>query len=544
MFLKRSVRLALASLAKLQPHTQFVANDRGHIKYLWNLENESGLSTIEFDGKPAKLARKFLRQDSTRNLLKLENVKLRLAKVVDLGQLGYLAMYNQVQGDRLRKVRRSHLQVYVSREGKIWLVVSSLNHGKSRNLSKVSVTRANAIAIAKKDFGFVESKLEKCRLVLNQHKSHNDLAYEVTLRCAQTHTRMQFVVDANNGKVIHTEELSQFHSAPCSVFALIPEPTAPHPLPVQSGTFDNLLDEKIFKTDQIQVLFKNTDYKFVELKPNADGTYNFPQDQREFEAVNAAFWINTLQKLFEECGGRKYHKVLIVKVCDDGFPNNAEFDPSRYLIIMGRGTGRKGGGFTPDESNDGIFPAHEFAHRIVFILAPAGWLPSDEGRALNEGIGDVMALLVSYLLRLWHGVKAGKIFTKQALIDDLRIIGGYTAYPKLRELKTKLTVKDKNGRVHHDGLIPGGALLDLLVWFATQRSQVLEEIALLSEAAEIERGLKDFFRLLIAALTLVPADQVLFTDMARVLTLADQKLFNGVHVEMIKICFADHGITF
>lgn len=546
MSLKRHIRLALARLQKTQPTAQFVANDRGHIKYLWNIDDERGLSKpTEVVGSPTKLARNFLRQDQTKSLFRLNNIRLRLNRVVDIGQLGYLVMYDQVQiiGERIRKIRRSHLQIYISRTGVVWLVLSSLHHGTRRKAYTALIERSQAIAIAKHDLGFAEARLQKCRLVLNQHKTHNDLAYEITLRCTQTRRRMEYVVDANNGKILRTEDLTLFHSAPCSAFAVIPEPTAQRPLPFQTSSFENLVDTNVFKTDQFQVLFKNTDYKFVELKPNADGSYNFSQDQREFEAVNAAFWINSLQKLFEECGGRKHSKILMVKVCDDGFPNNAEFDPSRYLIIIGRGTGRKGGGYTPDEANDGTFPAHEFAHRIVFILTPAGWLPGDEGRALNECMGDVMALIIAYLFRLWYGAKAGKMLTKQALIADPRIIGQYTSHPLLRELKTRLTVKDKNGRVHHDGLIPGGALLDLLVWFATSRSQLLPEIALLPEAAEIELGIRDFFKLLIAALNLAPADKVMFTDMLRILTLADQKLSNGIHSEAIKKCFADHGIT-
>lgn len=544
MSLKRQVRLALARLKNTHPNIQFVANDHGHIRYVWNMNDEHGLSNA-FDGSPIQQARNFLRQEQTKTLFRLANIRLRVNKVADIGSLGYLVMYDQVQttGKHVRKIRRSHLQIYINRNGVVWLAVSSLNHGSNRKAYTALINRSKAIAIAKHDFGFAEAKLQKCRLVLNQHKTHNDLAYEITLRCAQTRRRMEYVVNANNGNIVRTEDLTLFHSVPCNVFALIPEPTAPRPLPFQTSSLENLIDQNVFKTDQFRVLFKNTDYKFVELKPNADGSYNFSQDQREFEAVNAAFWINSLQKLFEECGGRKHTKVLMVKVCDDGFPNNAEFDPRPYMIIIGRGTGRKGGGYTPDEGNDGIFPAHEFGHRIVFILAPAGWLPGDEGRALNECLGDVMALIISYLFRLWHGMKTGKILTKQALINDPRIIGAYTAHPMLRELKTRLTIKDKNGRVHHDGLIPGGALLDLLVWFATSRTGLLPEIATLSEAAEIELGIRDFFKLLIAALNLVPADQVLFIDMVRVLTLADQKLSNGIHSEMIKKCFADHGIT-
>jgi|GEM_PF-6659654 len=550
MSLKRPVRLAFARLAKLQPSVQFIANDRGHIRYLWNSDDELGLSRLPFDGNVAKHARKFLQQHETKELFQLEKIRLHLAKLVDNGQLGYMVMYDQVHfaNNRIRKIRRSHLQIYLNRDGVIWLVVSSLNHSHSRREHnhkdyRALLERKQAIAIAKTDFGYAGAKLQKCRLVFNQHKSHNDLAYEITLHCSQTRRRMEYVVDAVNGKILRIEDLTLFHSAPCSVFALIPDATAPRPFATQTAIFDNLIDPAIFKTDQFRVLFKNTDYKFVELKPNAEGTYNFPQEQREFEAVNTAFWIYSLQKLFEECGGRKHQKVLIVKVCDDGFPNNAEFDPRPYHIIIGRGTGRKGGGYTPDEGNDGIFPAHEFGHVIVFIMAAAGWLPSEEGRASNEAIGDATALGMSYLFRLWYGVKAGKIFTKQALINDPRIVGSYTAHPMLRELKTVLTVKDKNGRIHHDALIPGGALLDLLVWFATSRGQILSDIAGLSEAAEIELGIKDFFRLLIAALSLMPADQVLFTDVVRTFVLADQKLSNGIHSETIKKCFADHGIT-
>lgn len=548
MSLKHPVRLALARLQKLQPTTQFVANDRGHIRYL-SSDDERGLSNVSFDGNPLKHARNYLRQQETKQLLQLKNIRLRLSKVVDLGQIGYLVMYDQVLliGNRVRKIRRSHLQIYMNRQGVIWLVVSSLSRGRTRKAYRKLIERTQAITIAKNDFGFAESRLQKCRLIFNEHKTrgktHNDLAYEITLRCTQTRRRMEYVVDAANGKILRTEDLSLFYSSPCNVFAVIPDPLAPQPLPFQASSFDNLTDAAVFKTDQIQVFFKNTDYKFVELKPNADNKYLFSPDQREFEAVNAAFWINSLQKLFIECGGRRHSKMLVVKVCDDGFPNNAEFDPSRFMIIIGRGTGRKGGGYTPDEGNDGIFPAHEFGHTIVFIMAPAGWLPGDEGRALNECMGDVFALMMSFLFLLWHGPSAGKILTKQALIDNLRLVGSYTSYPKLRELKTRLTVKDKNGRVHHDGLIPGGALLDLLIWFATQRKDILPEIAMLSEATEMERGIKDFFKLLVAALSLAPADQVLFTDMLRIVTLADQKLFNGVHAETIKKCFGDHGIT-
>jgi hypothetical protein len=224
---------------------------------------------------------------------------------------------------------------------------------------------------------------------------------------------------------------------------------------------------------------------------------------------------------------------MFVVIEDPFLRDNAYFDPQHYEIHIGMGSGVNHAGLTKHIAFDLGVSNHEFGHAAVFLQVPGGTLFGELGEAINEAIGDVLgALTMDYLGRIWYAKQTGQSFNAQDLQNDLRIIGKYALPPfGIRSQKSgKRLPHDLTGEPHADGLIIGAALADLLV-------------AIAIKGDVLENQIKQFVKMTLMALALLPSYKVTFSDMLQAMITADKELFASQYRPMIEGCFAAHGIV-
>ena len=152
---------------------------------------------------------------------------------------------------------------------------------------------------------------------------------------------------------------------------------------------------------------------------------------------------------------------------------------------------------------------------------------------MHESTGDLMAIAMGYLFRIWYAKELGEKFGLADIKADRRVVGEY-ALPEdgIRiQRNTKKTPGDKTGEVHDDGLISGGAHADML-----------EALCVKAGDGKEEEAVNGFLAMYFMALSLVPAHKVTFRDMLRCLVTADTNLNKGVNRKLIEDAHAAHGI--
>lgn len=552
-----------------------------------------GLATTRYSNDPKGHALRTIRSRNIAKALELSDCDLATATVEEFAW-GYRVEFNQVHTVRGRRtavpVRAGYVHVQMRKDGTVFQIVNTLRHGdKPSTLGKLA-TRAQAIEAAKTTLteilakaklaeeeaakksalgeklggvklhqiiaGIDLSNLDKGRLtqlisetrplidtsspsvqlVFSTHDDKMDPIYEVSLSVGEPRVLWGFLVHAKTGEVVHNTNLLHFAKTAAKGVQMktlyrVPNYKKLIADQVRDGVLDNLPDPTVLKNEYIQVFVGGTKNKPVKAK--ADGTFNYKDTDPEFPAVCVFLAVTKQMEHAVKLGLKKPANPIPVYVQDPGVRDNAYFDPSDPQLRGGVGSGLKRGGLNVLIALDLSVMWHECGHYIVFLQTPGNDLPGAEGGAMHESTGDLFALVMGYLFRIWYAKELGEKFGLADIKADRRVVGEY-ALPEdgIRiQRNTKKTPGDKTGEVHDDGLISGGAHADLV-----------EALAVKAGEGKEEEACNTFLAMYLQALSLVPAHKVTFRDMLRCLITADTNLNKGVNRKVIEDAHAAHGI--
>lgn len=531
---KRPYQRAIGQLVKTISDVEVDYDHFGQVRHLTTSSNEGFLSA-PFAGKPLAHARKLLRTRLMRSALGLSKVELRDGEVteLDLPVPGWRVEFRQVlriKGQkRAIKMRGGYIHVFMSDSGRIYMVNSTLRHGrKPAALGKV-ISREAAIKAALEKHGVQTCETARCQLTYSAHDGSIDPVYEVLLSSCNPKKLVLYLVQARTGEVVYAENKLHYASAKARSFLRIPNPSVDLEKQIFDTVIDMLPNPAVLKNENLVVYMGDSRR---EVKARADGSFNYSRSEIEFDCV-VTFWaLNQMYELFKKWGMRKADKPCPVHVHAKSVRDNAYFDPDSDLIKLGVGSGLRRGLNVHIAYDLGV-GLHETGHRVVYIQTPGKDLPGSEGGATHEACGDYCDILFDFWFRLLYGKQMRHELTREEVNKDPRIIGVYALPPNgIRQQKNnKKTPRDKTGEVHDDGEIIGGAMCDVLVGLAVRPESRLED-------AFVSAG-----KLFLAALALVPAHKVMFKDILRAFVTADQNLNNGTNRALIEKCFADHGIA-
>jgi hypothetical protein len=529
---------AVKALAKQIPALEADFDHFGSVRSLTSSAPE-GLYKSGASASPARIARQFLARPIVERALGLRHSTLKLTNKTSFG-FGYRVDFRQVaplyELDQMIPVRGGGVSVCLDRSGRVFSVTSTLRRGRRPSKQSGIISIIEAVDAAAAIF-CQPIAWSNCQLVYSSHKGQMDLAYEVTLHSTETHNVVTYLVLAKSGRVVD-QQFRLLRSWPdrlnlnAVAKALLCTPQAFQPiLPQASRTIISCLpDANVLRNDYF-AMFLGHERQPVYAK--ADGTYCYGVNDPEFAAVSVFIALNSQLTLYRELGMSRPKRVLSVFVNDPTVEDNAYFDPINYEIRIGVGSGVARGGLTKRIAFDLGVANHEFGHNAVFLQTPGHDLPGQEGAAMHEATGDVLGtLLMDYLYRIWYARELGREFTVRDLVDDHRLVGKFALPPNgLRsQLNKKRYPNDLTGTPHSDGLIAGGAFADVMVGMAT------------SDGGNLEDKLRQFGRINLTALALVPMHKVSFKDMLRAFVTADQLETGGRYRELIEQSFADHGI--
>ena len=243
--------------------------------------------------------------------------------------------------------------------------------------------------------------------------------------------------------------------------------------PVQSSGDETLTDQKDSATavpasDYATVQLRNLDGsgtltgRWVQVESStgtpaysATNTFLFDRSADQFEQVMAYFWINQAQEYLQSLGfGSTLPPVNAqqqqVKVDQYGGDNSFQSDKP-FRIRYGKGG--------VDDAEDAEVIVHEYGHAVHAAQVP-GFGASEEAGSIGEAFGDYFGVTV--------GLAADQQYGWPNKLNDPACVMDWdsTAYTStvphcLRRLDSALTVADKNGEVHHDGMIWSRALWDI-----------------------------------------------------------------------------------
>ena len=186
--------------------------------------------------------------------------------------------------------------------------------------------------------------------------------------------------------------------------------------------------------------------------PTNTFVYNRHDDQ--FEQVMAYFWINQAQEYLQSLGfGSTLPPVnkqqQLVKVDQYGGDNSYQTDKP-FRIRYGKGG--------VDDAEDAEVIVHEYGH-AVHAAQVRGFGASEEAGSIGEAFGDYLGVTVGLAADQQYG---WPVRTDLPCVADWDSISYTSTVPHcLRRLDSNLTVADKSGEVHHDGMIWSRALWDI-----------------------------------------------------------------------------------
>jgi len=241
--------------------------------------------------------------------------------------------------------------------------------------------------------------------------------------------------------------------------------------PVQSSGNENLTDQKDSATavpasEYARVPLRNLDGsgylrgKWVTVQSatgtpaySATGRYDYNRHDDQFEQVMAYFWVNQAQEYIQSLGfGSTLRPVVkqsfAVKIDQYGGDNSYQTDKP-YRVRLGKGG--------VDDAEDAEVIVHEYGHAVHASQVP-GYGTSEEAGAIGEAWGDYLAVSVGLDAAAQYG---WPVRAPQACVMDWDSTSYTSTVPHcLRRLDTNLTVADKSGEVHHDGMIWSRGLWD------------------------------------------------------------------------------------
>ena len=533
----------------------------GDVRYL--SATDGGLFNRPFQGDPGNAtdaiayAQLYLRQKDTILALGLKGVELvdGVAKQFAFGtRVEYQQKMKLSDHPVALTVRGGYVHVFVDKTGEIKQVTSTIRRGrKPSRLGKI-ISPDAAITRARLAHD-VDCETKSCELVLSSHEtpvkgrskrslapSENlrlDPVYEVTLQSGSPKSIKQYLVDARTGTVVHSVErllFSRKSPSPaaakepdCRYFPLEPNAKVALSKQVIAYTVADLPDPTKLENKRFKMLVKNKGNWEV-LRAKADGTFNYDIDTPQFEAVIIFVCLNKAVALQEKWGMTPFENPLPVYVHDEDVPDNAYADPINMEVHIGVGSGGKSG-LRKFIGYDKMVEIHEVCgHIMITIMTPGRDLRGKQGASMHEDTGDFFAVLFTYTDHVEFAVRLQKPFGVADVQKDGRVVGPYSIDGGIRvQRNTKKTPADDSDEPHAACLIPGGADCDELE-------------ALIVKAMDINVGAEKSGRIKIAAMALVPAHTVKYTDMLRAMLSADETLNKGVNRQEIIKAFADHGI--
>jgi Zn-dependent metalloprotease len=226
----------------------------------------------------------------------------------------------------------------------------------------------------------------------------------------------------------------------------------------------------------------------------------YTRDDNRFEAVMVYYYLDRTQSFIQSLGfGTVLPGVNMEQqeVQVDHFRfDNSFYSPNHDRISYGTGG--------VDDAEDPEVILHEYGHAIQDAEVP-GWGATEEGGAMGEGFGDYWAVDQTYDATVADGGDVGCIADWDSVSyspppDCLRRIDGTKHYPE-----------DVVGEVHADGEMWSASLwqIRMAVGQAVADRDILESHFLLSPTAQ-------------------------FADGAQALIDADQALYGGAHVDVIR----------
>ncbi|HJQ00148.1 MAG TPA: M36 family metallopeptidase [Jatrophihabitans sp.] len=242
--------------------------------------------------------------------------------------------------------------------------------------------------------------------------------------------------------------------------------------PVQSTGNENLVDDNDSATavpasEYATVPLRNLDGsgylsgKWVSVQSStgplaysATNTFSYDRSADQFEQVMAYFWINQAQEYLQSLGfGSTLPPVneqqQQVKVDQYGGDNSFETDQP-FRIRYGKGG--------VDDAEDAEVIVHEYGHAVHNAQVP-GFGTSEEAGSIGEAFGDYLGVTVGLDADQQYG---WPVKTDLPCVADWDSTSYTSTVPHcLRRLDSNLTVADKNGEVHHDGMIWSRALWDI-----------------------------------------------------------------------------------
>ena len=186
---------------------------------------------------------------------------------------------------------------------------------------------------------------------------------------------------------------------------------------------------------------------------STDGTYDYNRHDDQFEQVMAYFWVNQSQEYIQSLGfGSTLPPVVMqpldVKIDQFGGDNSYEIDKP-YRLRYGKGG--------VDDAEDAEVIVHEYGHAVHASQVP-GFGTSEEASSIGEAWGDYLAVSVGLDAAKHYG---WPVRTPAACVADWDSTSYTSDVPHcLRRLDSNLTVADKTGEPHHDGMIWSRALWD------------------------------------------------------------------------------------
>ncbi len=538
-----AVQTGIMKLRKAISSVEVDLDANGFVRCVSTVPSKSfGLACNAFAGDPIKHAKTVLAKGTLLGSalqIGTRNVELNQNPTVhELPGGQFRVEFRQMLSITGRKrrlpVRGGFVHVYMTAEGNVYQVISTLRHG-SKPRTKRLISRTDAIGIALRLHDVTRgSKVNiSCRLTVSAHNGKFDPVYEVLVASRAPQIKVwQYLVQAVTREVVYG--VSQLHFADVKARALLRVPASPKV--VDADVRDALLKEilpdptLLRKPDYFDMLIEK-DGKWETLKALPDGTFNYPAGSDELGAVSAFIAMYDEDVLAESNSGHKSEHTVPVYVFDRSVADNAYWNPAIKDMHLGVGSGLERGGLYHHIEYDLSVELHENYHKRVGMEATGQDLPGAEGAAIHEACGDYGAILGRYRGMLLYGNLYGETLTRDLIKKDKRVVGILACYPHgIRTLRNRKTINDKIGECHDDGEIVGGAMTDVMEILATDESVTLEQ------------GLSNACAILNVALQHVPAHKVMFRDMLRAFITADGLLFSGQYRAAIEAAYGKHGI--
>lgn len=235
----------------------------------------------------------------------------------------------------------------------------------------------------------------------------------------------------------------------------------------------------------------------------------FTRDNLGFEQANVYFHLDRTQARLQALGFTNVNARPQEAVVDGQNADNSYYSPSNRRLQFGRGG--------VDDAEDGDIITHEYGHAVQDNQVP-GFGDGDEG-AMGEGFGDYLAASFGLTLATDAGHPQR---SDPACVGDWDGVSYSNDTPKcLRRVdEDKHFPEDVTDEVHDDGELWSATLWDL-------RGRLGADV--------VDRLVVESHFLLGTASTFFTAGEALIT--------ADQNLFMGQHVELIRRRLIHHGLS-